>query len=229
MFALKDLSLYVVQGFLYVITWLLIRLNLPSHFKIPTIAFSLMGSHHLLFCFMRINVWCYNCYNNKIKGYGIFVSQCWHIDIRINSTWPHMTGKTFGPAHLMKMPWSKGLLDFCVILLSWRCEFQSFPEHGTKWIASSCSLCLPCYGLVSLFPLFHRGLEDFIQGFKARPAYGHLAHITWYLGAKIAFACKPKSGLSSHGTFYCVNLVKPINQSHGLAFIGRNVDWIHNL
>lgn len=143
-----------------------------------------------------------------IRLKDIFVSHCWHTGIRIKSTWPHMTGETFGPAHLMKMPWSKG----------W-----------SKWIASSCSLCLPCYGLVSLFPLFHCSLEDFIQGFKARPAYGHLAHITWYLGAKIAFACKPKSGLSSHGTFYCVNLVKPINQSHGLAFIGRNVDWIHNL
>lgn len=52
--------------------------------------------------------------------------------------------------------------------------------------------------------------EDFIQGIKAQPAYGHLAQTTRYLGAKIAFACKPKCRLSSHGTFYFLNLFKLI-------------------
>ena len=53
--------------------------------------------------------------------------------------------------------------------------------------------------------------EDFIQGIKAQPAYGHLAHIARYLGAKIAFACKPKCRLSSYGTSNCVKSLKPIH------------------
>lgn len=91
---------------------------------------------------------------------------------------------------------------------------QKQPQKSViaKLWASSCSLCVP--RSQPLPPLLLWPWEDFIRGIKAQPAYGHLAHTTRYLGAKIAFECKPKCRISSYGTTYCVNLLKPISLHH---------------